>query len=253
MKLPRWPTILTHTISVISLISGFVFFWLSLRTPELAYSVSPLHSRLVDTTASSQLRATWNDEIIDENVWLSRLVIVNIGRKEVLASDILKPILVTWPEKCRVLRITATGSHEVVAASAVQDTAVAARINFEILEQGDSVIVEIVYAAPSSVDFSMAGAVVGQRHIENRSVSVRFQTPQDQVRSKIVSIAIPLLLSFLLMISAGMIYFWEIVPATKRAAPVRLLWFLFASMLIMCLLGAGYAMYLYNSTKYLFV
>ncbi|MFO0856098.1 MAG: hypothetical protein U0640_01930 [Phycisphaerales bacterium] len=115
MKQRNAMIIIRDAVAAISLISGFVFFWLSIQRPELVFFIESCAPQLASSTAASQLKVAWNGDKISENIWISRVMLANTGKKEVRQQDILKPIRLVWPESCRVLRVLTKGSHDIVS------------------------------------------------------------------------------------------------------------------------------------------
>lgn len=175
-----------------------VFFYLSdRRTRDLTFCVSPERTRIVKAGESSKISVLYDKRQIDTDVSGVRVAIWNNGSIPIRSGDILRPIRLRMPG-CRILEATvAKQTADVVGAKLDQSDIANGNlgIGWTILERGDGVLIQLIYAGESGATVGIEGIMEGQREVSKGQ-----QRPKESIF---------LQLGVLLLVSVG-VYSWAL-------------------------------------------
>ena len=163
-----WLGLVSCIASVFGAVFGVGFAIFSVRSPELTYELSPVRTVIVKTGELSSLSVSMDGDVIESDVTSVQLAIWNQGRKPIRSVDILKPLRLQIGEEGEILSTTLRNiTRGVVSPSAVLDgkDRTSVGVKWDILEQGDGFIVQIVYTGGVDVPIDVGAVVVGQQAI----------------------------------------------------------------------------------------
>jgi hypothetical protein len=167
--------------SVISLILA-VFFFLEARTkPGLTTYIHPARATVVKTGQASALTVLFQGQPIRSDISAVQIAIWNEGKQPIPIAAVRQPISVvssvpileaTVRKKSRdVVHITLDRAH--LAEGRVG-------IGWDLLEQDDGAIIQLIYAGGPDVQLRTVGTIVGQRTINQIIYSQKLRTPNEQ-------------------------------------------------------------------------
>jgi hypothetical protein len=139
-------------------------------TPRLIFRVSPSRSVIVARNQEvGGLRVLHGAQEIHSEVTAVQLSLWNQGRGAARGAAILEPVrIVTNPQTpilaASIQKVTRPLTEVSLDTSSLASGVVP--VHFKILERGDGVLVQLVYAGPTSVDIAATGAIEGQRSVE---------------------------------------------------------------------------------------
>lgn len=154
--------------SIIGLVLAVYFFLQSQQRRELLYLVSPAKAVIVKAGQLSKLAVTLDGKSIDTDVTAAQLAFWNQGNQAIRREHILRPLTLRTAPATPIIDATVRKtSREVVQIdldkSRLQDGELS--ISWNILEQGDGAIVQVVFAGPAAVDIPASATIEGQHTI----------------------------------------------------------------------------------------
>ena len=133
----------------------------------------------------------------------AQIVVWNAGRKVILNSDVLEPILLRTSDGSRILEANVTRTTRKVtkvSTSIVPLRSDAIQLNFNLLEQDDGAEIQVIYQGSRDVQFVVEGQLIGQWAIKD---STFVNTGEDSSRGKyLVEWWFPKALGALIMLGA---------------------------------------------------
>lgn len=161
-------TVLAGLASLAGLITGAVFFILSLRSPDLVVYEQPIRTILAQNIDSSQLKVEYRGTPIRSGYLVAaHFTIWNAGRLATEASDVLKGFQFTTAPSAPILDATITKcTREECQVRLDTDRAKLDSghlpISWHILEQNDAAQIQIVFDGDPKTACSLQGTIKSQ-------------------------------------------------------------------------------------------
>jgi hypothetical protein len=205
--------------SIISLI--FAFFSVESRTkPGLTTYVHPARATVVKSGQASALTVLFRGQPIGSDISAAQIAIWNEGKQPIPIADVRQPISVvssvpileaTVRKKSRdVVNITLDRAH-------LEEGRVG--IGWDLLEQDDGAIIQLIYAGGPDVQLRTVGTVIGQRTINQIIYSQKLRTPNEQYETLS---SIDRLFSYFFLATAVLLcIFVYAIPPRSRLVPLR--------------------------------
>lgn len=191
--------------SVVGLLLAVYFYYDSRRFPELAYYVNQDRVVLAKQGGISQLKYFYRDRELTSDVTAAQVGIYNRGKEAIRKSSILKPLIIEMDPSVPILEATLQrSSRDLLKFHLDKKNLSNGKLNvtWDILEQGDGGLIQLIYAGGSDVRISSNAVVEGQREI--RKVEVATKSKLEGMRSGRITLYF-LTTAFLI---AGGINFW---------------------------------------------
>lgn len=147
---------------------GIYFYSQSKEIRDLSYSISPSKALVLDSKRASKLRVLYDSTIISSDIVAIQLAIWNRGKQSIKKSNILKNIEVKNNNRVKILETSIRKvSREVTNFSVVQNNYNNGNIplNWDILENNDGAVLQILYAGNLNAKFFLNGIIEGQENI----------------------------------------------------------------------------------------
>lgn len=191
--------------SVVGLALAIYFYVNSNYYREFVYMVHPAKAVVVKGGQLSRLSVILDGKILGTDVTAAQVAFWNEGKSSIRSEHILQPFkLVTSPEARIIEASVRKKSREPVSINLDTNRIDQGElgISWNILEQGDGAILQIIYAGPPSTPISINGVIEGQRH--PKSVYSKFSEPSnltygEQNRINLILLSIMILISALLI------------------------------------------------------
>jgi hypothetical protein len=188
---------LVGTIASVLGVALAIYFYLQTKEePNLTYYSNPAKAVLVRSGQASRLAASFDGTIIKSDITAVQIAIWNEGRASITASKVLKPIVLRTVDGSPILEASIRKVSRDVTRLSIGSSAFKvgrATLNWNILEQGDGGVIQVIYAGSPTVDVLIDGVVEGQRHITrlqpiDKSISSEKQYGEE--RNSLLAVAV---------------------------------------------------------------
>jgi hypothetical protein len=156
-------------VALIGLAFG-AYQWLDSKVqPDLSYFASASRTRIVQANMASDLSVTFKGSHIDGDLTAIQIAIWNGGKASIKPTTILQPIAIQIGNgeipvlEAKVLRTTRAITNVRLDESDGREGRTA--IDWQILEQGDGAVIQLIYAGAADAPIAISGAVEGQKTI----------------------------------------------------------------------------------------
>jgi len=169
--------------SIISFALSVYFFSASREISELTYFVHPTKAAVVKTGQTSRLSVQFDGQKLTGDITATQIAFWNAGRRPIRSGGILKPLVIRTGNNARSLEATLQkASREVVGLTLDSShlSSGAVGINWNILEQNDGGVVQIVYSGDEKVEIAAQAVVEGQPEIVRLEYARPLSTPSEQ-------------------------------------------------------------------------
>lgn len=160
------PVAIVSMAGVLSLVLPFVQ---PRQHRELSYQVSQTRTVIVKTGELSTLSVAVEGKPINTDLTVANVAIWNAGSESIRAAQLLEPLVVRTNPPVPIIAVsTRQPTRDVVRAETVKVEGRANEVNvsWNILEQGDGFVVQVVYAGGAEVNLIASTTVEGQREIK---------------------------------------------------------------------------------------
>jgi hypothetical protein len=266
-----WFGIVGIVIGIIGIVLAVYFYQASKIKPLLTFGVHPLKTELQTPDYDKKLGFIYKGKPVDtESITSVQVSIWNAGTRSIRDSDVLDPFLLVMSDRAPILSVRVKKTSRPICGFELIDNqedykSGTCRLKWRILEPGDGVVLQIIYAGSSRRDPTLEGALEGQRDgvvVEQYSLTLD-RTAIATVPSfsiiRIVSFVVLILLAVLVTLLFTRIYVnaevvKKIAEAEKQLAELRkraahrspVYWVSFAVALL-CLFGALASLLFFNS------
>ena len=155
----------------------------SRESPELTYFVHPAKAAVVRTDQTSRLSVQFDGHELTNNITAAQIAFWNAGKKAIRSNSILSPLVIKIGTENRILeaKIRKT-SRDVVNISL--DTSRFAdgevEIRWNILEQNDGGVLQIVFVGDEAVDIQARAVLEGQSEIVKLELAREIRSRGEQ-------------------------------------------------------------------------
>lgn len=178
--------LITSVGSIASIIALFLTIYYaegSAQNPELTFSVNPAKLELVSAGQTSNLSVSFDGQVVQSDITTTQVAIWNHGKAPIRRSDVLQPIVIYTDPRTPILEaFIRKTSRDVIGFSLNSEEIQFGRIHvsWDVLEQGDGGLIEVIYAGSPEVDFKCEGVIVGQKEIISFQNRIGFQSPAEE-------------------------------------------------------------------------
>ena len=159
-----WVGFLGSAASIVS----FLLWFLPPANRDLRFHASPSRTTVFDPGQATRLKVSYDDRIVMSNVTAVQVAFWNKGSVPIKPGDVLKPIGIQL-EGCRILEASVKSvTRDVVNARVVPEGGGAnglVSMLWDILEQGDGGIVQIIYEGSADAKISAVGVIEGKQEV----------------------------------------------------------------------------------------
>ena len=160
-------------VAILGFISGFVFqFWPG-KNREITYHVSAFPTAVVRGGQASDLKVSFKDKVITTDLSAIQVAIWNEGKEAARRESILsKTVTITLNPALPILVARIKKSTRSVINAELEDSEMShgiLHLTWDILEQGDGVLLEIIYAG-RVVHVSVNGVIEGRVPIKELQI-----------------------------------------------------------------------------------
>jgi hypothetical protein len=168
-KLGDW---LSHPINLLigfvgalASILGIYFYFQSIEKRELNFYVHPVKATVVKTGQASKLTVSVAGNVVTNDITAVQIAFWNAGKRPIKKGEILEPIVISCGAGHPILevslkKVTRPLTHVVLETTNLENGEVG--VSWDILEQSDGGILQVVYSGEPSTPFGVRGTVEGQ-------------------------------------------------------------------------------------------
>jgi hypothetical protein len=174
--------------SLLALPLSFYFYYAAKEYPQLTYYVHPVKATVVRAGEASRLTAIIDNRPVETDITAAQIAIWNQGKRTIRRNNILRPIIISTENNTPILEATIRRtSREVTQLALNTDEAQQGRISviWDILEQNDGGVIQLIYAGNAEVQITADGVVEGQPQIEKLEFTGRIRSPYEQYETEI--------------------------------------------------------------------
>jgi hypothetical protein len=224
--------------TVIGILLAVYFYSEQREFRKLTYYVHPVKAVVVKAGQASELTAIYADKPIKTDITAAQVALWNQGKLPIKGNDVLKPIVLHTTDKSPILEATIRKvSRDVIKLQLQPHEAQNGRIaiSWQILEQNDGGIIQLIYAGSPDVDILFEGVIEGQNKIERIVYPEKIQSPDEQYT---VATSGRYFFLFVVIFIVGT-FSLVVIKYLKRRRPLigREEWFVFIILAIMIGLG----------------
>ena len=178
--------VITSVASITSIMGLFLTIYYAhwnTQTPELTFSINPAKLEVVSARQTSNLSISFDGEAVEGDITTTQVAVWNHGTAPIRRSDVLRPIVIYTDPKTTILEASIRkSSRDVIGFSLSVEEIQLGRIpvSWEVLEQGDGGLIEIIYAGSPEIDFKAEGAIIGQKEIIRFQNTIGFKSPAEK-------------------------------------------------------------------------
>lgn len=168
--------------SVISIPLALFFFISEQKTRDLTAFVHPVRTSVVRMGQASKLSVKFEDRPIDSDVTAVQIAIWNRGGLSIRAANLLKPIAIVMPGRQILEATIKKQTRDVVnfRLDSAKLTEGRVPLNWDILEQGDGAVIQLLYPGDDTADIDFEGVLEGQPSVTQLHYSLKVERPEDQ-------------------------------------------------------------------------
>jgi len=169
--------------SIIGFALSIYLFAASRETPELTYFVHPAKAAVVKTGQTSRLSVQFDGQNLTGDITATQIAFWNAGRRSIRSGNVLKPLVIRTGNKARILEASLQKKSREVVGLALDSSRLSSgevEINWNILEQNDGGVVQIVYSGDEAVEIEAQAVLEGQPEIVRLAYARPLSTPSQQ-------------------------------------------------------------------------
>lgn len=179
-----WVGALGSLASIIGLLLAIYFYLQSVNHPDLVYYTNPVRTTIVKQGAASRLTVSVDGHPLSEDVTAAQIAIWNKGRRAIKPEIVLSPIVIKTNPVVPILEATVrTKSRDVVTVQIDKSHIDRGElpISWNILEQSDGAVLQLVYSSGPDVEIRCFGVLEDQPQIHELRYSGKIKSPAEQI------------------------------------------------------------------------
>ena len=168
--------------SIISIGLSVYFFWISCEKPELTYFVHPAKAAVVRTGQTSRVSVQFDGQNLTGDITAAQIAFWNAGRRAIRGNTILSPLVIRTGNRERILEAKLRKSSRDVVCAVLDSSRLSSgevEIRWNILEQNDGGVLQIVYAGNETVDIAATAVLEGQPEVVRLDYARALSTPGE--------------------------------------------------------------------------
>ena len=165
--------------SILGIGFSMYFFLASQEKPDLTYFVHPAKAAVVRTDQTSRLAVQFDGRELTSNITAAQIAFWNAGKKPIRANSILSPLVIRTGDKNRILEARLRKTSRDVVKITLDTSRLAdgeVEIGWNILEQNDGGVLQIVFAGDETVDIQAHAVLEGQSKIVELEYALELRT-----------------------------------------------------------------------------
>ena len=169
--------------SILGIGFSMYFFLASQEKPDLTYFVHPAKAAVVRTDQTSRLAVQFDGQELTSNITAAQIAFWNAGKKPIRANSILSPLVIRTGDKNRILEARLRKTSRDVVKITLDTSRLAdgeVEIGWNILEQNDGGVLQIVFAGDETVDIQAHAVLEGQSKITELEYARELRTPGEE-------------------------------------------------------------------------
>ena len=156
-------------VGILGLFFGFYFYNAAKIYPQLVAYTLPVKTTIVKSGQASEIKTIYKDKEINTDVTAAQIAIWNQGNASIKKENILKPIIISTQNNTPILEATIRKStrEDVTKLTLNSEEIQNGRltVSWNILEQNDGGVIQVVYAGNSETTIGVEGTIEGQKEI----------------------------------------------------------------------------------------
>jgi len=156
--------------TILSLFLGIYFYIQSTKKRDLVYYVNPAQAVVVKTGETSNLHVSYGDRELKSDVTAAQIAIWNRGNESIRPESVLEPVTIRTSPSVPILEASIRKKSRGVVDITLDQSRLSEGVvgmKWNILEQRDGAVIQIVYAGPPSINIEVSGVFEGQDQIRN--------------------------------------------------------------------------------------
>jgi hypothetical protein len=182
-----WVGIIGSVASILAIPLAIYFYFGSVSQPDLVYYTNPIRTVVVKQGTSSRLTVSFEGHALNQDVTAVQIAIWNRGRQAIRKEAVLQPLIIKTNPKVAILEATIQKRSRDVAGLTLDNTSVAqgeVAVSWNILEQADGGVIQLVYASSPMVQIQCEAVIVGQPAIRELRYGGTLDSPAEQLRAE---------------------------------------------------------------------
>lgn len=160
--------ILGSVASIIGFGISIYFYLATKEAPELTYFIHPVKAAVVRAGQASNITVQLEGKNFVGDVTAAQIAIWNAGKKPIRAANILRPLVIRTSGKAKILEARLKKATRDVVGLTLDTSRLAAgevEIKWDILEQNDGGVVQLIYCGDEKSRIEASAIVEGQPEI----------------------------------------------------------------------------------------
>lgn len=174
--------------SIVGVPLAVYFYVEGTKFRELVYYVNPAQAIVIKTGEASRLRVSIGERELKSDVTTAQIAVWNRGNESVKPGDVLAPLTIRTSPAVPILEATVRKkSRDVVDLTLDQKHLEegAVGLSWNILEQGDGGVIQVVYAGgPDTTKITVNGVIEGEHQIRQLQYSGTIMPVAEQIRNQ---------------------------------------------------------------------
>jgi hypothetical protein len=209
--------------SVVGLLAAVYFYFAAQAAPELTTFVHPVRTTVVKAGQVSALTVSLNGKELRSDVTAAQIAFWNAGNQAIRPADILEPFRIITPVP--MLEVTIRRKSREVLKIDLDRTRLyrgEVGVSWNILEDGDGAVLQMIYAGDTEIPIQSRGTVVGQGAVVQESAHIKSPSEQYKADKRIAFGLAAAMIAMGIVLFAGFYFF----------GPPRLSWFRWTSIFV---------------------
>lgn len=163
-----WVGIAGLFVGIISITRSVYIYLVSRETPKLTYLVNPAKATVVRTGQTSRLAVEFDGKSVKSDVTAAQIAFWNAGKKPIRSDAVLRPFVIKTGAGQPIMEAKLRKPSRDVVHIALDTSHIdigELGISWNILEQNDGGVLQIIYAGDEKVDIGADAVVEGQPKI----------------------------------------------------------------------------------------
>lgn len=152
-------------VTIVSLFASIYFYNASIAKPELTYYVSSTRIPILQSGKLDNFTLTYFGNQVTNDLSSAEIQIWNAGKQPITKDDILKTVTLKTQHGERIYKTVISTTRDVVGLDLTkpQEPIGTLPLDWKILEQGDGIKLQIIYAGNVDVPITLDGVIKGQK------------------------------------------------------------------------------------------
>ena len=169
--------------SVIGLLLTVYFYFAAREIPDLTYIEHPAKTTIFHTGEASRIGVTIDNKPVSTNISAVQIAFWNAGKRTIKAANILIPFLIETDNQIPILEARIIKTSRDVIKLVIDDSQMdkgKIRVNWNLLEEGDGGVLQLIYAGDENVKLTPNVVIEGQRGLSVLKYKGEVQSPSLQ-------------------------------------------------------------------------